>query len=69
MTPEALDFKAECDQIHALLKGRDEDVFDHVTLFKGWTIGDVMRHLHLWNIAADLSLMIRKASRNLSVTR
>jgi len=56
MTPEALDFKAECDQIHALLNGHSEDVFDQVTLFKSWTIGDVMRHLHLWNIAADLSL-------------
>ena len=56
MTPEALDFKAECDQIHALLKDQDETIFDKVTLFKDWTIGDVIRHLHLWNIAADLSL-------------
>ena len=56
MTPEALDFKAECDQIHALLKTRDNTVFDKVTLFKDWTIGDVIRHLHLWNIAADMSL-------------
>ena len=56
MTPEALDFKAECDQIHALLKTQDETVFNKVTLFKDWTIGDVIRHLHLWNIAADMSL-------------
>jgi len=56
MTPEALDFKAECDQIHDLLNDRDDSVFDHVTLFKEWTIGDIIRHLHLWNIAADLSL-------------
>ncbi len=56
MTPEALDFKAECDQIHALLKDCDPIVFDYVTLFKNWTIGDVIRHLHLWNIAADMSL-------------
>ena len=56
MTPEALDFKAECDQIHTLLKDQDDTVFDKVTLFKDWTIGDVIRHLHLWNIAADLSL-------------
>lgn len=56
MTPEALDFKAECDQIHALLKDRDDSVFETVTLFKSWTIGDVVRHLHLWNIAADMSL-------------
>ena len=56
MTPEALDFKAECDQIHALLRDQDDTVFDQVTQFKNWTIGDVIRHLHLWNIAADLSL-------------
>lgn len=56
MTPEALDFKAECDQIHSLLKSLNENVFDQVTLFKSWTVGDIMRHLHLWNIAADLSL-------------
>lgn len=56
MTPEATDFKAECDQIHALLKGSDEVIFEKITLFKNWTIGDVIRHLHLWNIAADMSL-------------
>jgi len=56
MTPEALDFKAECDQIYALLEDHNESIFDKVTLFKNWTIGDVIRHLHLWNIAADMSL-------------
>ncbi|MEP3654345.1 MAG: TIGR03084 family metal-binding protein [Litorimonas sp.] len=56
MTPEALDFKAECDQIHALLNDKDDSIFDQITLFKSWTVGDVIRHLHLWNIAADLSL-------------
>ena len=56
MTPEALDFKAECEQIHALLKAQDETIFDRVTQFKDWTIGDIIAHLHLWNIGADLSL-------------
>ena len=56
MIPEALDFKAECDQIHSLLKAQDSAVFNEVTLFKGWTIGDIIRHLHLWNIAADMAL-------------
>jgi len=56
MTPEALDFKAECEQIHALLKPQDETIFDRVTQFKDWTIGDIIAHLHLWNIGADLSL-------------
>ena len=56
MTPEALDFKAECEQIHALLKVQDKTIFDRVTQFKAWTIGDIIAHLHLWNIGADLSL-------------
>ena len=56
MTPEADDFKAECDQIRELLRGCDPDVFEQTTLFKSWTIGDIIRHLHLWNIAADKSL-------------
>lgn len=56
MTPEALDFKAECDQIFELLANQSSEVFDRPTRFKKWTIGDIVRHLHLWNIAADLSL-------------
>ena len=56
MTPEALDFKAECEQIHTLLKAQDETIFARVTQFKSWTIGDIIAHLHLWNIGADLSL-------------
>ena len=56
MTSEALDFKAECDQIRELLQDRPDGVFDTETLFKSWTIGDIIKHLHMWNIAADLSL-------------
>jgi uncharacterized protein (TIGR03084 family) len=56
MTPAALDFQAECDQIYALLKDRPSEIFETQTLFKNWTIGDIIRHLHLWNIGADLAL-------------
>jgi len=55
-TLEAIDFKDECDAIAALLDGHDDDVFDKVTLFKDWTIHDIVGHLHLWNIAADETL-------------
>ena len=61
MTPTALDFKAECEQIHTLLKDHEETVFDRATQFKNWTIGDIIGHLHLWNIAADWSLNKPKA--------
>jgi uncharacterized protein (TIGR03084 family) len=56
MTPEAKAFQAECDQIHGLLRDRDASIFEQVTLFKKWTIGDIISHLHAWNIAADQSL-------------
>ncbi len=56
MTPEANDFQAECDQIFGLLTAENDDVFARVTGFKDWTIGDIIAHLHVWNIAADLSL-------------
>ena len=52
MTPEAIDFKDECDSIAALLDGHNDDVFAKETLFKSWTVPDIIGHLHLWNIAA-----------------
>jgi uncharacterized protein (TIGR03084 family) len=57
MLPQADDFKAECDALYALLKPlRDED-FAQPTLFKSWTINDVLGHLHIWNWAAHMSLV------------
>lgn len=56
MTPEANAFREECDQIRELLSDYGPEVFDRVTLFKNWTIGDIIGHLHAWNIAANLTL-------------
>jgi len=53
---EADDFKAECDDIFALLDSVSDADFSKKTLFKGWSINDIIGHLHLWNIAADLTL-------------
>lgn len=58
---EAGQFRAECDQIRDLLAGYGPEVFDRVTLFKNWTIGDIIGHLHAWNIAANLTLTDPKA--------
>lgn len=52
----ALDFKKECDAIAAVLSPLSEHDFARPTLFKGWTISDIVGHLHLWNIAAHLTL-------------
>ena len=52
----AHDFKDECDAIAAILSPLGDAAYNQRTLFKGWTISDIIAHLHLWNIAADLTL-------------
>ena len=52
----AIDFKDECDAIAAILQDKSEADFEAKTLFKGWTVNDIIGHLHLWNIAADQTL-------------
>lgn len=51
------DFHDECASIAAILNDKPAANFAQKTLFKSWTVGDIIKHLHLWNIAADLSLM------------
>lgn len=53
---EAIDFKHECDSIASILIGKTDEELNTPTLFKGWTINDIIGHLHLWNIAADQTL-------------
>ncbi|WP_205853336.1 TIGR03084 family metal-binding protein [Zhengella mangrovi] len=53
--PQARDFLAESEALHAAVAGLAPSGFDRPTQFKGWTIGDVLVHLHFWNLAADLS--------------
>ncbi len=56
MLEQAADFKEESDALHALLAPLDDAAFERSTQFKGWTINDVLQHLHYFNYAADLSL-------------
>ncbi len=53
---QALDFKAESEALQALVETLDAEAWQRPTLFKGWTLDDVIVHLHFWNKAADLSL-------------
>ena len=53
---EARDFREESDTIANVLAHSGDDVFSTVTQFKGWTIEDVIGHLHVWNVAALLTL-------------
>lgn len=51
------DFCDESDALHALLATRPESDLTLTTQFKSWSIEDVIAHLHLFNVAADLSLL------------
>lgn len=60
---QAQDFQDESEAIHALLSPLSDDDYAKPTLFKGWTIDEVLRHLHVWNIAADMALSDAEAFR------
>ena len=53
---QAIHFKEESDALYKLLINADKNSFKLKTQFKSWTINDVLYHLHVWNIAALLSL-------------
>lgn len=50
------EFLAESESLHSLLSPRPESDLALVTQFKDWTIEDVIAHLHLFNLAAAMSL-------------
>ena len=52
---QAADFLEECQVLDSALTGLSADEWRTVTQFKGWTIDDVLVHLHFWNQMADLS--------------
>jgi uncharacterized protein (TIGR03084 family) len=54
--PEPRHFREESDALYRLLDGTADAGFERPTLFKRWTIDDILRHLHYWNGAAELSL-------------
>lgn len=56
MMPQAADFLAESEALNELIADLPEPAFERATAFKGWTFNHVLRHLHIWNHAADLSL-------------
>ena len=52
---EAEDFRAESEALHAAVAPLSEAALRGPTQFKGWTIEEVLIHLHFWNGAAALS--------------
>jgi uncharacterized protein (TIGR03084 family) len=56
MLQQARDFCQESETLFALLDPLSDPEWEQKTQFKGWTINDVVAHLHFGNYAADLSL-------------
>ncbi len=53
---QATDFREESAALAALIAPLTDAEFERETLFKNWTINNVLRHLHVWNIAAARSI-------------
>ena len=53
---QAIDFKFECECLSNVLKDLNNHDFKQITQFKNWTIEDILGHLHLFNVAADITL-------------
>ena len=53
---QAKDFVEESEDLEQLLFSINDQDYELETQFKKWTISDILRHLHLFNQAADLTL-------------
>ena len=53
---QADDYMKEVEALADLLSGQPEDVFQLETLFKSWTVNDVIGHLHMFDLAALAAL-------------
>lgn len=53
---QAEDFRQESRALANVLSPLGDADFDEPTLFKGWTIDDVIGHLHMFNVAAEKTL-------------
>lgn len=56
MMQQAQDFLTESEDIYGLVSNLSEEQMEAETGFKAWTINAILRHLHLWNMAAYWSL-------------
>jgi uncharacterized protein (TIGR03084 family) len=56
MLPQVTDFRVEATGLHELLVTLPDADWDRVTLFKQWTINDIIQHLHDGDLMAAASV-------------
>ena len=56
MPPAAVDFQAEAHELQTLLTSLDDTDWQRATLFKGWTVNDIVQHLHDSDLMAAASV-------------
>jgi uncharacterized protein (TIGR03084 family) len=56
MLPQAADFRAEADELRKLLVTLTDADWVRATLFKQWTVNDIVRHLHDGDLMAAASV-------------
>ena len=56
MLPQAEDFRAEANELHTLLTTLDDKDWQRATLFKAWTVNDIVQHLHDSDLMAAASV-------------
>lgn len=54
--PQVDDFRAEAEELHNLLAALDDADWARATLFKSWTVNDVVQHLHASDLMASASV-------------
>ncbi|QPH52983.1 maleylpyruvate isomerase family mycothiol-dependent enzyme [Pontivivens ytuae] len=52
---QAIDFLEEARALHRVIAARPVAFLATPTLFKGWTVEEIVRHLHVWDGLADLA--------------
>ena len=66
MLNQAKDFYNESEDLYKILVHLASSDLNTKTLFKNWTFKDIIRHLYVWNYAANLSLLDDDSWKNFS---
>jgi uncharacterized protein (TIGR03084 family) len=56
MLQQAVDFRAEADELHTVLAALRDADWGRPTLFKAWTVNDIVQHLHESDMMAAASV-------------